>query len=182
MPIIRLVRHGDASAGYAEHPDPGLSERGRRQADLVAAELDATGPAELITSPMARARETAAPLASRWGVAPRVEPAISEIPSPGLAPTERGPWLQSLMSRTWNEAPGDVLAWRDGIIEALLELEVDTIGFSHFVAINAALSVATSSPHPRVAHLDHCSVTVFDTDGGRLQVLGTGGEADTTVL
>ena len=182
MPIIRLVRHGEASAGYAEHPDPGLSDRGREQATVAADQLFDSGPVAIITSPMARAQETAAPLASRWGVTPSIEPSISEIPSPGLSPAERGPWLQALMTQTWRHAPSHVLDWRDGIAAALLALEHDAVGFSHFVAINAALSVATESKHPRVAHLDHCSVTTFSTDNGRLEVVDVGGEADTVVL
>lgn len=182
MPIIRLVRHGEALAGYAEHPDPGLSVRGREQAAVVADQLAESGPVAIITSPMARAHETAAPLASRWGVTPSIESAISEIPSPGLSPSERGPWLQSLMTQTWKHAPSHVLEWRDGIAAALLALEYDAVGFSHFVAINAALSVATASEQPRVADLDHCSVTTFRTDNGRLEVIELGGEAHTLVL
>ena len=30
---IILVRHGEASAGWSVHPDPGLSELGRMQAE-----------------------------------------------------------------------------------------------------------------------------------------------------
>ena len=40
------------------------------------------GPPQLVTSPMRRCRETAAPLAARWGVDADVEPLVTEIPSP----------------------------------------------------------------------------------------------------
>jgi len=36
---IFLVRHGEAAASWGESPDPGLSELGRRQAEVAAALL-----------------------------------------------------------------------------------------------------------------------------------------------
>ena len=33
---IILVRHGEASAEWSVHPDPGLSEHGREQAKMLA--------------------------------------------------------------------------------------------------------------------------------------------------
>lgn len=182
MVVVHMVRHGEASAGYSEHPDPGLSPLGHRQADRVADQLASAGPLLVYSSPMARARETAAPLAERWSAAPMIEAAVSEIPSPGLSPQARGPWLQAVMAGTWHEATDEVRAWRDGIVAFLLSLEVDAVVFSHFVAINAALSVATTSDQPRVAHLDHCSVTTFETEGSTLRAIQTGEQGVTTIL
>lgn len=177
-----MVRHGEAAAGYAEHPDPGLSERGRSQAAAVAATLAELGPLLIVSSPMARARQTALPLAGRWATEAVIEEAFSEIPSPGLSPAERGPWLSQLTDGTWSEAGTGVQVWRDGIEAGLLALERDAVVFSHFVAINAAISVAIDSDTPRSRHLDHCSVTTFETDGERLRLLETGDEAKTVVL
>ncbi len=182
MAIIRMVRHGEAAAGYSEHPDPGLSERGAQQAETVADALGVLPAAAVFSSPMARAQETAAPLAKLWQTDVQIAPAVSEIPSPGVAPHERGSWLQKVMASTWDDAPDHVRAWRDGIVDFLRSLETDAVVFSHYVAINAALSVATGSDSPRVAHLDHCSVTSFDTDGGELRMFETGAQGDTVIL
>ena len=64
-----FVRHGlplriDDAGGPA---DPALSEEGRRQADDLATWLAPTGMEAIYSSPMRRARETAAPLATKLG-------------------------------------------------------------------------------------------------------------------
>ena len=82
---IYLVRHGEAAASWAQAPDPGLSELGREQARAAARLLRprlATRAVELISSPLARALETAAPLAAELGLAVRVNEAFREIRAP----------------------------------------------------------------------------------------------------
>lgn len=182
MAIVRMVRHGEAAASYHEHPDPGLSGQGQTQAEGAADRLASFGPLGVVSSPMARARETAAPVARRWETSVEIEPAVSEIPSPGLSPRERGPWLQGLMAGTWEETTAEIRAWRDGVAAAVMAFDHDTVVFSHFVAINAAIAVALDSSSPRSRHLDHCSITTFDTSNGQLELLETGTEAATRIL
>lgn len=182
MSLLYLVRHGEAAASYDEHPDPGLSAHGRTQAEQVAERLTSLGPSAVVSSPMARAQETAAPLAQAWATPVIVNPAVSEIPSPGLSPADRGPWLQRVMSGTWADTTAEVRAWRDGIVEAMLAIEGDAVVFSHFVAINAAISAATGGAGPLCRHLDHCSVTTFEANGSAIRLVATGDEADTTIL
>ena len=69
MPIVNLVRHGRAAAGFEGHLDPGLDAVGRSQAEAAAVALaqEFKTPVPIYTSPLARARDTAAPLAERWG-------------------------------------------------------------------------------------------------------------------
>ncbi len=68
---ILLVRHGE-TAGNAgrvmQTPDVPLNERGRAQAEQLAVRLGAYGFAALLSSDLARARMTAAPLSARTGV------------------------------------------------------------------------------------------------------------------
>jgi broad specificity phosphatase PhoE len=64
MPRLYLVRHGRAAATFAEAADPGLDALGRSQAEAVAEKLAAIGPIALLSSPLARARETSEPLAN----------------------------------------------------------------------------------------------------------------------
>ena len=60
MALIYLVRHGEAAAQWSEDLDPGLSDLGRRQAADVGARLREIGPLALVSSPLARARESLA--------------------------------------------------------------------------------------------------------------------------
>ena len=62
MPILYLVRHGQAAAGFGSHADPGLDEVGRSQALAAAAELMQLPVMNVVSSPLARARQTAEPL------------------------------------------------------------------------------------------------------------------------
>ena len=66
MPRLILVRHGRAAAGWGADLDPGLDELGRTQAENVAKVLAPQGPLPIVTSPLRRCQETAAPLAALW--------------------------------------------------------------------------------------------------------------------
>ena len=57
----------------------GLSDEGRAQAARLAATLGARPLAAVVSSPMQRARETAAPIAERAGVLVEIEPGLDEI-------------------------------------------------------------------------------------------------------
>ena len=108
MPIIYIVRHGEARARFGEHHNPGLSQLGGLQAEATAQKLKPLGPMPIYTSPLARTRETAQFLADCWDLTPVVEHAFAEIPSPldGLASRER--WLNGIMAGTWKQLPGGI--------------------------------------------------------------------------
>ena len=56
---IILVRHGEASATWSVHPDPGLSKLGHLQAEITGKSLiDQIPLYQLISSPKKRAVET----------------------------------------------------------------------------------------------------------------------------
>jgi probable phosphoglycerate mutase len=86
---ILLVRHGE-SQPYVEgrpfplvdgHADPALAPEGHEQATLVADRLTATGEqiSAIYVSSLQRTHQTAAPLASRIGIEPRVERDLREV-------------------------------------------------------------------------------------------------------
>ena len=54
--------------------------------------------------------------------------------------------------------------------------------FSHFVALNAAVSVATGEGRVAAFRPDHCSITLFDICDGRLILREKGREAQSQVL
>jgi broad specificity phosphatase PhoE len=79
VPTVLLVRHGQASFGAADYDV--LSERGHRQAEIVAASLAERGyrPARLLSGTLRRQRETAAAFAAHGAPALEVEPRWDEF-------------------------------------------------------------------------------------------------------
>lgn len=76
---LLLVRHGHIEGGVALGPETPLSPRGQAQADWLAPNLGGEGVTALLTSPFARARETAERLAGPLGLVPTVEAALAEF-------------------------------------------------------------------------------------------------------
>jgi broad specificity phosphatase PhoE len=178
---ILLVRHARPEANWHEHPDSPLDATGRAQATALADDLARTGPRPLLCSPTLRTRETAAPLAARWGVEPEVVPAVGEIPSPTDDVDLRGAWLREVLQGTWDGVDEPVARWRDDLLAALIALRDATIVVSHFVAINAAVGAATGNERIIAFRPDHCSRTVLDVDGSGLRLVELGHERTTEV-
>jgi broad specificity phosphatase PhoE len=178
MPRLYLVRHAEPAALWGAHPDPGLSELGHEQARFAAARLRALSVGNLITSPLARCRETAAALEVELGLEASINRAVAEIPVPQTV-TEHRPWLMAVMGGIWSADHVDPMLrqWRDEITEALVRLTQDTIIFSHFVAINAAVGTAMQSDQVTVFKPGHASITVLETTGKALKVLELGQES-----
>jgi broad specificity phosphatase PhoE len=181
MTRIYLVRHGEAAAGFSDHKDPGLSALGQQQAETVAQSLSALTGAVLYSSPLARARETAAPLETLRGVKAGIEPALAEIPSPSTDLAERAQWLGAAMAGAWTALPQAQQAFRNALVARLLEQAEDAIFFSHFVAINLAVGAAMGDTRMHIFSPTNASVTELATDGQSLQLVGLGAEAQTRV-
>lgn len=181
MARLYLVRHGKAAAGFGESADPGLDELGRAQAAEVAARLAPLGPLPILTSPLKRARETAAPLAQVWKREPGVEEAVAEIPSPeGMTLEQRVTWLRALMGGSWRDVNVRLGQWREAAIAALAAQQEDTVIFSHYIAINVAAGTALGDDKVVVFSPDNCSVTVFEAANGALTLVEKGHEAQLT--
>lgn len=178
MPRLYLVRHGRAEAGFGEASDPGLDERGQKQAEIAAARLAPLGPLTIRTSPLKRASETAAPLATLWKRDAVTDDAVAEIPTPGMSLAERMEWLRDFMRGTWQSAGAGLTHWREMLLSNLLAIKTDTVIFSHFVAINVATGAAMDDNHVVLFAPDNCSVTVFDVADGRLSLVEKGHEAE----
>lgn len=178
--MIFLVRHGEAAASWGDHPDPGLSALGHKQAEAVAERLVELGASGLVSSPMQRCQETAAPLAARLNQAPRLEPDVSEITTPAHV-EDRVLWLKTLMAGQW---PDDMLHFCNNSEKSVEKLTEGTAVFSHFVAINAIVGRLTGNRDVLVFRPGHCSITVLDRDPGtgKLQVMRLGNEAATRIL
>lgn len=188
MGTLYLIRHGRPAAAFGDHDDPGLDETGHAQARAIAARVMALPAAErpraVVSSPLRRCRETAQPLADALGVAVEIEPAVGEIPSPAaLSLAERPEWLRSAFAGVWADIRGDIdyEAWRRQVADAVARRPNAAI-FSHFVAINAVLSVITGEDQVIGFRPDHTSVTILAVANGAITLVARGDEAVTGVL
>jgi broad specificity phosphatase PhoE len=181
MARIYLIRHGKAEAGFGGAMDPGLDALGLAQAEAVAQTLKSLGPLPILSSPLARTQQTAAPLAKVWGATPIIEPAVAEIPSPeGMGLDARVVWLRKLMGGSWRDVTPDLAQWREHCITTVETIAQDTVIFSHYVAINVLMGAATGDDRVVVFSPDNCSVTVFEADGQSLRLIEKGEEASLT--
>jgi broad specificity phosphatase PhoE len=179
---LYLVRHGLAAASFDEAMDPGLDSVGRDQAEAVAARLAPLGPLPIVVSPLRRTRETASAFERQWRLVARIEPPVSEIPSPGLSLAERRDWLRGVMTSRWPDLGPELLAWRRGVLTTLTGILDDSVVVTHFIAINVAVGEATSDDRVRCFAPDYCSVTTIEVERGAIRLVERGAEAATEVL
>lgn len=80
--VVHLLRHGEVHNPdgilYGRLPGFGLSEVGQRQAELVAAHLAERDVVGVVSSPLQRAQQTAAPIATRLGTDVTTDEALIE--------------------------------------------------------------------------------------------------------
>jgi broad specificity phosphatase PhoE len=194
MATLYVIRHGRVASSPIDPHDPELSAEGHSQALRVADELHARLPAALpiLTSPLRRCRETAAPLCTLWGVEPVVEPRVAEVPGPPPAALPREEWLRRALVADWPELIklGQTLeegydivlhTWRSGVLEAVLGCPRDAVIFSHFVPVNVLTGHATGSDRVACFLPDHTSITVFETTGTGIRLVERGRELKSKV-
>jgi broad specificity phosphatase PhoE len=182
MTRLTLVRHARPGASWAEALDPGLGTEGRAQAEQVAATIGAGVVRPVVTSPMRRARETAAPLAAAWGIDAEVRPAVGEIPSPpDLDKQARARWLGETIAGTWDGTDDAIRAWRIELLDALTAFDTDVVVVTHFVAINVAVGAARQDDRVISCAPDLASVTELDAHDGTLTLVALGHEARTEI-
>lgn len=182
MTRIFLIRHGEPEAAWGQADDPGLSEAGRRQAELAAEALPAGLRA--VTSPMARCRQTAAPYEARFGGAALVDARVSEVATPaGLSDrrawlAETFPWRAGSNAREWRTLSPALHEWRDDVWAAVHAADADTAFFTHFIAINAVVGAALGQTQTIVFKPAHASITELALEGGALRVVTLGARMD----
>lgn len=137
---IYLVRHGEAAASWAQSPDPGLSELGKEQARAAAQILQPrlADDVQVLSSPLARARQTAEPLASMLAQPVQVNEAFTEIRAP-VPLAQRQQWLRQFMQQCWEQQTPDLRTWRDRAVSELLQLPSGAVIYTHFLLINAVV-------------------------------------------
>jgi 2,3-bisphosphoglycerate-dependent phosphoglycerate mutase len=123
-----LVRHAEpVKIVDADGPaDPALAERGVKQAERLAAYLGEEPVGAVWSSPMQRARETAAPLAAALGVDVVVDSELAEwdreatsyIPIEELKASGDGRWA-AMVEGSFEESGVDPVAFREGVVTAI---------------------------------------------------------------
>jgi broad specificity phosphatase PhoE len=194
MPTLYVVRHGRVAASPIDPNDPELSAEGQSQATAVAEQLCTRLPGKLpiLTSPLRRCRETAAPLSALWGVQPVVEPRIAEVPGPPPDALPREEWLRRALVAEWPELielgqslvkgyDSTLASWRAGVLEMALAWPHDAVIFSHFVPVNVLTGRATGSERVACFLPDHTSVTVFATTRDDIRLVERGREQKSRV-
>ncbi len=182
--FIYLIRHAEAGKAWHEDPDPGLSEKGKIQAKLLADRLLRALNKEdfqLITSPLLRAKQTAAPFETRTGRRSTIAPYFGEIPSPGIPLTERIDWLRTILPSAVNELEPPLHAWRNAIIDGLQTVEQSTVIFSHFMVINCAVGWIEKADRLVSFRPDYCSITKIRKTHHRFYIDQLGNEMDTLI-
>lgn len=199
--VLLLVRHGvTESTGkrlYGRSPGVHLSEQGRAQADALAERLAGLAIRAVVSSPLERCRETAAPIARRLRLRVRTEP--------GLLETDVGSWTgrtfgQIRRSRQWRRILAVPSSARFPEGESLPEVQARTVRALEAVASGhegeAVVVVSHGDPirlalaHYAGIHLDHFqrievapgSVSAVAVGGGAPRILRVNDTGDLSDL
>ena len=182
MTQIWIVRHGEAAASWEKDPDPGLSGLGQAQAEETAIALMDIVPvgAQLISSPLRRAQETAAKFASKRGDDVHVDSRFSEVRSP-VPLSGRKAWLQEFMRQDWSEQSDDLWAWRRDILSGLKEATGPTVVFCHFLVINAVIAEIENKPEVLQVYPANASFHELKLEDGHLSLVQLGQQMETRI-
>ena len=180
---IILIRHGEAAQSWGDHPDPDLSEDGFKQAKLLEehSELQNLHLYEFVSSPKARAKSTAIPLAKKFNKEIIINDIFSEIPSGNIDANEKKQWLTKTMKEDIGSLSKEVMEWRIKILSQVFGMRKDTIIFSHFMVINAL--VGELAKHPNLLHFypDYTSLTKISLENGKPKSFSIEGSKKTII-
>jgi probable phosphomutase (TIGR03848 family) len=151
MTTLVLIRHGhtDTAGKRLSGRTPGvhLSARGRDQAERMVERLEGVKIDAIVSSPLERCRETAAPLARARRLAVRIRRAWIEVGYGDWTGRSISQLRRTKLWRTVMHAPSNV-RFPGG--ESLLEVQAR--------AVQAALDVAGEHPRGTVAVVSHADV------------------------
>jgi len=191
---LLVIRHGESvnnTLPAERHiPDPALTALGRRQADLLAARLDAYRPQAVVCSPLERALQTARPLVERCGAPWLVWAVAAEAhrahPGDGAAPADlraRYPGARLEPGIAWPGTPGpETPAQAAARAAALLRrlrsqfagaLRVALVGHAGINGYLLRACLGTTGDGAPGVESDNASLgrLAFDPDG-RIRILG----------
>ncbi len=181
---LLLVRHGETEGNVQRRlqgPDDPLTERGRRQAEEIAAHLFGRDDVvALYASPYRRAFDTARAIGDAVGVEPELRPALAELDVGDAAGYRFEAWVEKFpeeaerfrtegVDYSWpgGESGRDLSARTEREIEGILEAHRHEAGavvvVSHGGALAWIIAHLLGEPDGEWPHsytrLDNCSVT-----------------------
>ncbi len=187
---LTLVRHGATilagSALVGGQSNPPLSELGYRQAEALASQLGRVRASGVFVSPLLRALQTAAPLASELRLDPRTVDDLREVhlglgEAALLSPQERGSFVTSVLKAgRWDIRPGaESMASFGARVTGALKLVATAVGDGHAIVVThggviaeACRQATSSEPLAFLAALGHASITRVTWADGRLFIAG----------
>lgn len=181
---IYLVRHGEAGKSWDEDLDPGLSDKGKEQSRRLVSQLEndfALLNFKAISSPLARAQETAIPLQEKHGFDIEIYKTFAEIPSPGIEIGQRSAWLRGMFKVKISDLESPQEKWRSSIVQSIQDISGDTIIFSHFMVINCVVGWINNFDNLVGFYPDNCSITKIINRNGELELTQLGNELSTVI-
>jgi broad specificity phosphatase PhoE len=144
--VILLARHGETDDNAPPQRvqgsiDTPLNERGREQARALAEEVRDAGLRAIVTSPLARARQTAEIVGAALGLEPVVDARLAE--------SHRGRWEGRLLTEIERDDPEAFAAWQAGGAEFRFP-GGESLG-EHQARVLAALADVADGPTPALA-------------------------------
>jgi len=187
---LLLIRHGrphPLQAAPGTGADPGLTTHGHEQADLLGHHLAATRPPAVVyTSPMLRARETAAGILRHSPVPLHTDERLREFDhgAPGYTPPEtdtspaevrRAMW-RALETGVWGEHTFDPDAFARQVAAAFADIVAahpsETVAVvCHSGVLNSYLGAVLSRPRGMFFQPDYTSVSRVVASPGRCQLI-----------
>jgi 2,3-bisphosphoglycerate-dependent phosphoglycerate mutase len=190
---ILLVRHGESQPVDPEQPfelvdghgDPPLDSVGVEQAERLAERLAGEDIAAIYVTTLRRTFETAAPLAQRLGIEPRVEPNLREVYlgewEGGLLRVkaeERDPaFVRAIEEERWDPIPGaePTEVFRDRVQAGIARVAAAhpddlVVVVTHGGVIGQVLTGATDARGFAFIGADNASISHIVVDGDRIVV------------
>ena len=188
-----VVRHArperDERATGGGTADPALSTLGRRQAEATAAFLRGERIDHVVSSPMRRARETAAPLAAALGITVEIVDGLAEVDrhEARYVPAEElqldDEIVQSFLADRFAmfAAVGGFTAFRDGVAAAMEHVIATNRGrrvavYCHGMVIGAWLTALIGHEDPFVLQPDYCGIVRVQAASNGIRTLRSANE------
>jgi len=180
---LLFVRHGQASASWKNHLDPGLSEIGKDQAKNLTSnkKLPNLSNYDFLSSPKLRAIETSKPLAEKYKKEVVINESFIEIPSSNIELNKKQEWLKNIIEMKKKDLPKFIQQWQKNIFLNISNIKKDTIIFTHFMVINSVVSDFVKADS--IVHFfpDYTSITKVVLENGYIKDCKIGGNQKTDI-
>lgn len=181
MTRLFLIRHAEPEGQWGgKDADPGLTKTGKVEATAAGERMAVHGRMKIISSPLKRAKETAAGVASIMGGQVQVDPRIGEVAAPPGTSDRRKwldetfPWGDQRTMRKWASTDPALQQWRQGVLQAATTLTEDAVFVTHYIAINVLVGAAMKSDFTIVCRPEFASITEMIVEDGQLIALFRG--------